>query len=153
MEPSEAGVSAKNPTVLELDDLVDQIFDQKQKIEEMGAALTEENKRLAQLEFKAAAWLDEIGRETYKGKRGSISIKEKWSFALPKSDEDKQAFFSWMKEKGIFDKYATVHATSYNTLVNEEWEIAKQEGRGMEFSIPGVPEPRFVRLLSTRKGR
>jgi hypothetical protein len=49
----------------------------------------------------------------------------------------------------VYDKYATVNAISYNSFCKAEWEIAKEEGRGMEFSLPGVPEPKYYKKLGT----
>lgn len=154
MNETEAEIPEKhNPTVEELDALVEAIFEQKKEIENMEKELTMENVKLASLEAKATAWLDELGREKYQHARGTISVRESWRFNLPASDDDKQAFFSWLRERGIFDKYATVNSNSYNSLLLAEWDIAKEEGRGMEFKIPGVPEPKFFRKLATLKGR
>lgn len=141
------------PTVKELDELVAAIFEQRKVCDEKEAALTEENKKLAAMEFKAANWLEELGRDKYQHPKGTIHFIEKWNFALPKTDEDKKAFFDWLKEKQIFDKYATVHSQAYNSLLNAEWEIAKKEGRGMDFKVPGVPEPTFRRTLGARKSK
>jgi hypothetical protein len=126
---------------------------EKDTIEQMERAVTEENKKLALLEAKAVAWLDELGRESYKHPRGSIGVNEKWRFNLPQGDENKAKFFNYLRERGLYDKYATVNANSYNSFLLAEWEVAKEEGRGMEFSVPGVPEPKFFRALSTRKGK
>lgn len=142
------------PTVKELDELCEQIFAQKKICEEKEALATIENKKLAALENQAAAWLDELGREKYQHPAlGTIYIKEEWRFALPPDDDAKAAFFGWLKERQLFDRYATVNSASYNALLKREWEIAKEEGRGMEFSVPGVPEPKFHRALRTLKGK
>jgi hypothetical protein len=141
------------PTVKELDELVEQIFAQREKIEEMDAAVTVENKILAALEKKAADWLDELGRDKFQSPKGTVYVQEKWRFNLPQTDEDKKLFFDWLRAKGIFDKYATVNSNSYNSLLLAEWEAAKEAGEGMHFSVPGVPEPKFNRLLGVRKGK
>ncbi len=141
------------PTVKELDDLVTAIFAQRKVVEEKEEALSEENKKLAAMELKAANWLEETGREKYQHPSGTVYFLDKWSFSLPKTDEDKAAFFGWLREKGIFDKYATVHSVAYNSLIQAEWEIAKKNGGGMDFKVPGVPEPTFRRTLRTLKGR
>jgi hypothetical protein len=144
-------VPAQSVTVKELDDLVEAIFQQKNKIKEMDALTSIENVKLSSMEAKAVAYLEELGREKYPTKYGTIYVQEQWRFPLPKTDEDKAAFFGYLKEQGLFDKYATVNSASYNSYLNAEWEIAKEEGRGMEFKLPGVPEPTFFRKLGTRK--
>jgi hypothetical protein len=156
IDPSDTGESPEalaHVTVTDLDALVEEIFTQKVKIEEMGELVTLENKKLAALEAKGVAYLEALGRESYKHPRGTISIKESWRFNLPATDEDKFAFFTWLRERGLYDKYATVNSNSYNSLLLTEWEIAQHEGRAMEFSVPGVPQPKFYRRLGTLKGR
>jgi hypothetical protein len=143
----------RNPTVKELDDLVEAIFDQKAKIEEMNEAVSKENVALQRLEAKAVAYLEELGRETYKTARGTLGVKENWRFNLPQSDEDKLKFFNYLREKGVYDKYATVHSSAYNAFCKAEWEAAQAEGKGMDFSLPGVPEPKLYKGLTTRKGK
>jgi hypothetical protein len=140
-------------TVEQLDAIVEKIFEQRTKIEEMGKLVTEENKILAKLEASAVAHLEELGRESYKAPHGTIRINEKWRFNLPQSDEDKALFFEYLRERDLFDKYATVNSSSYNSFLNAEWEIAREEGRGMEFKVPGVPEPKFFRALGVTKGK
>jgi len=150
---NQSSIEQHNPTAKELDQLVIDIFEQRKKIEEMDALTAIENNKLSAMKQKAVLYLEELGRENYKlPGSGTIGISEKWRFSLPKTDEDKAAFFSFLKEKGLFEKYATVNSTSYNSYLNSEWETAKEEGRGMEFQIPGVPEPTFYRDLSIRKG-
>jgi hypothetical protein len=141
----------KTPTVKELDELVTAIFDQKDKIKEMEALVSKENVLLSKLEAKAVAYLEELDRDTYSTERGTIGVKEQWRFNLPQSDEDKMQFFSFLREKGLYDKYATVHSSAYNAFCNAEWEVAKKEGRGFDFSLPGVPEPKLYKGLSTRR--
>ena len=141
----------KNPTVKELDDLVEAISKQRAKIEEMEKLVSVENVKLAGLEQKAGSYLDELERDSYKSPHGTISMREEWRFSLPQTDEDKQAFFEHLRSKGLFDKLATIHSQSYNSYIKAEWAIAKDEGWGMEFKLPGVPEPKFFRKVSLRK--
>ena len=140
-------------TVADLDQLVEDIFQQKSKIEEMEAVTSEENKKLQALENKAVLYLEELGRDSYKSPAGSVGIQEKWRFALPKSEEDRVAFFSYLKEKGVFDQLITVNSNTYNSFVSKEWELAKESGEGLSFHIPGVPEPSLFKMLTKRKSK
>lgn len=140
-------------SVAELDQLCQDIADMRVKIAEEEAKITPLNKRLAEMEIKAAAYLDALGRDNFQSKAGTIYMNESWRFNLPKTDEDKKAFFDYLRAQGLYDKYATVNSTSYNSYLNTEWEVAKQEGRGMEFHIPGVPEPTLFRKAAFRKAK
>jgi hypothetical protein len=145
------GEVVQKVTVEELDTLIGQMFDQIAECEAKEAALTEENKKLASLEAKVTKYLEELGREDFKSPRGTVSIKEKWRVNLPKTDAEKAAFFDWLRGQGIFDKYATVNSNSLNSLYMAEWEVAKQEGRGMEFSLPGIGPATVYKGLNRRK--
>lgn len=140
-------------TVKELDELGKYIFDQVNLIEAMEKLVTEENKKLAAAKCKMVLYLKELGREDYKTDAGSLSISNVWRVNLPQTDEDKAKLFGWLKEKGVFEKYATVHSASLNSLYNAEWDAAKQRGEGLNFAIPGVPEPKLFEALKTYKAR
>jgi hypothetical protein len=138
-------------TVAELDDLVRQIFDKRLVIEEAEAVVSGHNKELAKLEEKAVVYLKELGRDNYRTEWGTVSILEKWRVNLPQTDEDKQAFFQYLREKGLFDRLATVNSNSLNSLYMAEWAAAQEEGKGMEFSIPGIGAPKLFEALGKRK--
>lgn len=147
MDPND--LTPQEPVTVEaLDQLCQDMFSQREKIRKMDEATSEENKRLASMQSKAIAYLVELDREKYQSPFGTISVKEEWRFRLPETLEDKLDFFEHLKEKGMFDQYATVNANSYNSYLNTEWEVAKEEGRGMDFKVPGVPEPTFYRKLN-----
>lgn len=137
--------------IKELGDLIAAMVEQRKKIEELEKPVTEANKTLAAMEQKAASYLEELGWESFKSPFGTISVKDEWRFALPQTDEDKLAFFNYLRERGVYDKYATVHSTAYNSFCKAEWDVAKSEGRGFDFKLPGVPEPKLYRKLSLRK--
>jgi hypothetical protein len=134
-------------TVKELDELAAYIFAKRQRIEAIEELVSQENKELAVAKAKFVSYLKELGREDYKSSGGTLSIQAKWRVALPATDEAKTKFFDWLRERGIFDKYATVHSASLNSLYNAEWEAAKDRGEGLSFSIPGVPEPKLFEDL------
>ncbi len=142
---------ARTVTVAELDALVDALFKQKQKIKGMEALVAAEVKTMSAMETKIGKWLDELGRSDYQHPSGSLYFQEGFRFKLPEGDENKQLFFEELKKRNLFDHYATVNANSYNAYLNAEWDAAKKEGRGMNFTYPGVPQPDFYKVLRTRK--
>lgn len=152
--PGESPDTHEPVTVEALDKLCQDMFEQREKIRKMDDAVTEENKKLAAMQSKAIAYLIELDREKYQSPHGTVSVKEEWRFRLPETLEAKLQFFEHLKEKGMFEQYATVNANSYNSYLNTEWKIAQDEGRGMEFKMPGVPEPTFYRKLNmvTKRG-
>lgn len=136
---------SKTPvSVADLDALVKEIVTVRKKSREMTATLAAVNVELEGKKSKLASYLRELGRKSYKTEFGNFTLVEKWRVKLPQTAEDKQKLFAWLTEQGLYDAYATVNSNALNSLYLEEWEIAKKEGRGMEFEIPGIaPATRF----------
>jgi hypothetical protein len=131
-------------TVTDLDALVKEIVQLRKKSREMTASLSAVNVELEAKKSKMAGYLRELGRKSYKTEVGNFTLVEKWRVTLPKTAEDKHKLFDWLEERGLYDTYATVNSNSLNSLYLTEWDIAKKEGRGMEFEIPGIaPATRF----------
>lgn len=152
--PSEA---PKKPiTVEQLDALIALLFQKKEEAKELEKLVTAKNVEISKVRADITAALKELGREDYKAAAGSVKLKTTWRVNLPQSDEDKQKLFDWLKERGIFNKYATVNSNSLNSLYMAEWEAAKKRGEGMEFEIPGVPQPKSFQTIgeyASRKGK
>lgn len=82
---------------------------------------------------------------------GKLFYKEtKSSVTLPKTQEDKEALFEFLKEKGIFWEKVSIHSASLNSLYASLSEEALEKGI-LDFRIPGVSEPTFFTNLKIRK--
>lgn len=68
---------------------------------------------------------------------GKIIVDNKISVKVPKDPEKKDAFFRYLREKGIFDSVATVHSATLNSFYNAEIAAAREEGK-TDFQIPGL---------------
>lgn len=130
-------------TVNELDALLQDILEKEDAIEAQEERLKEMNKEMARVQGKAVQFLKELGRDSYSGPAGKFTIEEKWRVNLPSSDLAKKELFDHLRERGIFDKYATVNANALNSLYKADWEEAKDRGEGMEFSMPGIDAPKL----------
>lgn len=140
-------------TVQELDNLVAELFAQREKIDAMEMAVTEENKKLSAMKTKIVAYLKELEREDFKSAAGNVSIRSTWRVNLPKTEEDRAAFFTYLRERGIFDAMVTVNANTLNSFYREEWEAAQQSGDAMNFTMPGIGEPKLFEDLNIRRGK
>lgn len=56
---------------------------------------------------------------------------------VPQDPMEKQAFFDYLIEKGVYDAYRTVNSNSINSFVKIEYELAKERG-DFDFKIPGL---------------
>lgn len=134
-------------TVADLDGLIEKLADCSKRCDEKAEEMKALNKEYGILEGRIAAHMEELGREKYESPSGSFKISEKWRVNMPHTDQDKQAFFEHLRERGIFDKYATVNSNSLNALYMADWRAAQDMGEGLSFGMPGIPAPtRFVKL-------
>ena len=99
--------------VSELDALVAVIMEQRAVIEKVEETLTGMNKELYRLEGRAAAYLKELNRTSYDSPHGSITLMKRVAYTVPKTLEDRESFFNYLKEQQVFDQMITVN---YNTL-------------------------------------
>jgi hypothetical protein len=141
-------------TVKDLDNLIVEMAKKKAEIEELEAQTTAKNKELTALQAKAFNYLRELGREDFKSPHGNLSMKQIWQVTNPKTEEDKAALFNWMREKGVYQKYATVHATALKSLFLAEREAYIQEGGDpMLFSLPGMEPAKLFETITYTKPR
>ncbi len=126
-------------TVLELDMLLKTIGEKQEAADKVEATLKEMNAEIEGLCLQGKNYLKELDREKYHSPYGLFEIKQRWSVKVPATDADKTALFSWLEEKGIFERYATVNSASLQSLVKLERETWLKEGNNpMDFSIPGL---------------
>ena len=140
-------------TVAELDELIKKIAEKEAEIEAQKEVLTAKNKELATLEGKCVQYLTELDRKNYDSPFGKVSIAQKWRVNLPEDDRAKRELFDHLRERGIFDKYATVNSNSLNSLYRQDWEAAKERGEGLEFSMPGIGAPKLFEALTFKASK
>jgi hypothetical protein len=142
-------------TVQELDQLGKLIFEQRQTAEESERKAKEENKRLEMLYNKMLSILERFGRTNYEVPGlGRLTAVERSFVSLPKTPEDKDTFYSYLKDQGIFDELISVNSNTLNAFYKRELEIAREEGRAFGFKIPGISEPiTSMTLRVMKKGK
>ncbi len=93
---------------------------------------------------KSKYYMDEIG---------TISIKDNYSVATPKTIEDKKLLLEYIKktynEEMCFDRLS-FNSRSLTSFVKEEYRIALEDGNA-DFKIPGLSEPSINQTLSVVK--
>jgi len=139
-------------TVAEMDALIQKMVQKREEIrlhKEIGSKL---NAELEAMEYQAALFLKESERESYRSPFGTVYTINRWSVQTPKSDEDKIAFFNYLKERGLDLKYMSVNSNALNSFYNAEMEAAKEQGTIMDFRIPGISEPTLTISTGLRKG-
>lgn len=82
---------------------------------------------------------------------GRVTLTERLSVTTPKTPEEKQQFFDWVKKnlgEDVHDAYMTVNSRSLNTLYKELSEEYAQ--RGEVLNIPGLSAPTSQTILQFR---
>lgn len=140
-------------TVQTLEDLAEQIAVLREEIAVDKASLSEKNELLEETEQNFLNHLKELGKTSYKSNFGTISKVEKWRVNLPDSPEAKEELQAYLIEKGL-KSMLTVNSNTLNSYYMQEWEIVKESGdpeAAMNFSIPGLKEPKLYETISFRK--
>lgn len=108
---------------------------------------------LKNLESTVIATLKEAGQDTFTVTGvGKVTVSEQLSVQTPKSIEDKQKFFSFIKEKfgdDGFWAYASINSQSLNSLYKNLTTEYAQNGEVLE--IEGLePASSFTKLSFTK---
>lgn len=130
-------------TVKELDTLLEQLGKLEDEKEAISESLKAKNKEISSLELRITEVLKSLEREEYDSPHGKCSFEEVFNVKMP-TEENKEQLWAWMREKGIYDRYATVHATSLKSLFRAERNIAIENGEDpLTFALPGM-EPATI---------
>ena len=142
-------------TVKELEDLIQSIDEKETKISEIEAEQKVRKAETAKLLLTAYNYLVELNLEKFPSKFGTLEVDDKSSVKVPKTVEDKALLWEWMREKGIFDAYATVNSRSLQSLFKAERDVAKRNGEDMVvWTIPGIEPPttfKTAKLKTSKK--
>lgn len=140
-------------TLQSLNLLGEAIFKQNQKVDEVEAVAKKENALLEKMKAKMINILETHGHTNYQVPGlGKLQMRERTSVTLPKTPQDKDAFYTYLKEKGLFEHLITVNSQTLNAFWKKEREVAISEGRSAGFKIPGIDEPKTMALLAITKG-
>lgn len=132
------------------------------KMAEVRAKLTAAARVKADLEIEfsklseqAFQYLKALGRKNYPTPFGTVYLAKMVSLKGPQTDADKAALFAWMREQGIFEKYASVNVNSLKSLYMAEIERASREDptAALTFAIPGVERPTVYETVKVLKGK
>lgn len=147
--------AAEEVTVEKLDAHVKKMAALKIEIKALEDQAKPLNLELQRMSEQAMLYLKALGRKNYPTPFGTIYILRKWQTKLPQTDADKALLFGWLREQGLFDKYATVNSISLNSLYVKEIERVSRESPedALVFTIPGVERPKMYETVSVLKGK
>lgn len=94
--------------------------------------------------------LNRADLKSFKSQLGTVSKSVRTSVKIPREESDREAFFSYLKDRGLYDSMITVNSQSLNAFYKKELESSIERG-DTEFSIPGINEETINEILSFRK--
>jgi hypothetical protein len=137
-------------TVQELESRAKAIAELRSTIDMKNAELKEMNAAITELETSFIAALEEAGKTSYDSEFGRLTCVSRETYKTPKTLEEKEALFNWLKEKGIFMETVSVVSQTLNALAKREKEASEERGE-VFFQIPGLTEKTVSQYLSFRK--
>ncbi len=136
----------------QMDLLVKWYLDKREAYEEAKKISTEKYHEYEAAEGKIIAALKAAGKKSYKVDGvGIFSLTFKEVVTTPKTAEEKQLVFSWIKDKygeEVLTNMVSINHATLNSFYNQEAE--KAEDRSL-FEIPGLAAPTVVESASWRK--
>lgn len=133
-------------TIEQLTKQVELIAKLRSEEEAASRAKKEITEQLEAAEAQMMEWLAASNLTTFSAPSGKIVVAYRTSVRTPKLPEDREAFFTYLKNRGLYDSMISVNSSSINSLYKEELEEAKARGEA-DFSIPGIREVSIVPQL------
>jgi len=138
-------------TITEFEDLCAEAFRVKAEITSVKLVLSLSEQALKKIQSSIMSYLEALGKDSYKSKAGNVYLSKRLSVKVPKEPQAREEFFSYLKEKGIFEDLITVNSQTLNAFYKEEFEAAITNG-ATDFKLPGIGEPTYFETLNMRKG-
>lgn len=136
-------------TTKQIQEAIDRVHGLAVQKAEIENELSNVNKLIMSAENLVIALLEKAGMTEFPSEYGKFSIGEKSTLSM--KTVNKAEFYDYLKKTGQFDALATIHARTFIGWYNKEEQRAREEGREMEFSIPGVPAPTTYTTLTYKK--
>lgn len=140
---------------------IEEMNEQCKRVSELRskeAAISQEKKaitnELEAEEIRLLEMLQESGNKSYRSPFGTAGFSEHTSVRTPKSQEEKEAFYAFLKQEGLYDKLISVHSTTLNSLWKSRYEEFKESNPNAnpdDFKLPGIEGVTKEFRLSFRK--
>ncbi len=127
-------------TVTELQGLCKLLLSKKEDHERALEVAKTTKEAVDELESRILKYMKEYGLPMFEGPFGRVSVKNYSTVAQPATPEDREAFFGYLKEQGIYDEMISVNSRTLNSWVNREIEAREKNGE-FGWVPPGLKTP------------
>jgi hypothetical protein len=145
--------SGEEVTTAELDQAITYLRVAKDEYQSKKLVSDEAYARVKDRESTLFKLMEKAGKDKYICEGvGRVSISTKMSVKVPKSPEEKQAFFNWIREhegEDAYHAYMTVNSNTLNSFFNRKNEEYAE--RGEILNIDGLEQPTEYKKLSLTK--
>lgn len=136
--------------IIEVEALAAQIFEQARMADMIEDEAKKSRAILNDLKLLMLATLKEAGLEGFKSSAGTLSISHRTSVKTPKTVEEKDLLFNYLREKNLFMEMVSVNSMTLNSFYKSELDDAIARGDS-EWHLPGVGEAEISEILYMRK--
>lgn len=137
-------------SLMEFEKAIQEYAEAKEEVERLGALKNKATEVMDMFESRVMSIMQAFNKTSYRSSYGLLVRSERWSWKTPKSDEEKDAFYGYLKEKGLFDTMISVNSQTLNSFAKKELEAAKELG-DIDFTIPGLGEPTLTEMIALRR--
>lgn len=134
-----------------MDEMISELVALKLVKEKIELELKEQTDLYEKKKDKVLSVLKNAGKKSYKvDGLANVIITQTPQVKMPKGLTEKEEFFSYLRDKGIFTEMVSVHSQTLNSWYKTEFENYANSGK-IGFKIPGLEEPTVRESLSIRK--
>ncbi len=139
-------------TVEQVNKVVEDIRAKEAEYEEAKKISTALGHEVDRLYEQAGQILLDLGQDSFKTPHGTVSLRKRTSFKVPKDEESRNAFFAKLKEMDVFESMITVNSNTLNSFLKAEYDNAEASGEDMvTYKFPGIEPPTVSVTASLRK--
>ena len=138
-----------DPRLSEFNEIVEKIYNVKSKITDLKGELKLKEAEFRGLQSQVIEYMEDAKMGSFDSPHGKVVLCERFSVKQPSSPMDKELFFGFLKDRGVFEEMVSVHSRTLNAFYKQEMEAAKLEGN-FEFEIPGIGEASHQQYIQVR---
>lgn len=137
-------------TIQQYENLIKEMAEEQDQIDQLKHQIKKHQEIVDDREKKLLAIMTEFNHTSYRSSWGMVVRSQRWSYKTPKTDDAKEAFYNYLRSKGLFDSMISVNSQTLNSFCKKEMEAAKEAG-DLDFEIPGLEEPTLSENISIRR--
>ena len=149
-QAQEPSIGLAGVTVDELNRMVTQLDEARLEYDKRRIHTQEQDAIVNELEGRIIATLSALNLKGFRGEAGAVELANRTSVKIPQG-ENKDTFFNYLKEQGVFDTLASVNSNTLNAWYKEEDKKAALEHRILR--IPGLDMPTTTPILKLKRGK